>query len=174
MNALEKITQEHGRLATHLRFPRYLVAETGAVISLVSGEPRVLKTIRRGKYPGFTLVDRAGKLRAVYLHRLVAETFHGAPQPGEEVRHHDGDRENGAASNVVWGTRSQNMRDKERHGTALRGQKHGGAKLTEFQVRMIRKFAEVGVPRKLVCERYGISQANHGRIINNQLWTHIQ
>lgn len=160
-------------IACHLHYPRYLVTDAGEVLSLISGAEKALKPIRRGKYWGFTLAHRNGGIRPVYLHRIVCETFHGAPSLGQEVRHRDGDRSNNAAENLEWGTKSQNMRDKERHGTAPIGERHGGAKLTELQVRMIRQFEEVGVPRALVRQRYVISPMNHSRIIRRQLWRHV-
>ena len=55
-----------------------------------------------------------------YVHRLVAEAFCGTPKIDQEVRHLDGDKTNNAASNLRWGTRSENIRDQVNHGTHWR------------------------------------------------------
>lgn len=58
-----------------------------------------------------------GRAHTKRVHRLVAETFHGAGQPGEEVRHLDGDQTNNRADNLAWGSHSVNMHDSVAHGT---------------------------------------------------------
>jgi hypothetical protein len=51
------------------------------------------------------------------VHRLIALTFLGPRPSGQEVRHLDGDALNAAASNLAYGTRSENNLDKRSHGT---------------------------------------------------------
>lgn len=60
----------------------------------------------------------AAKTRSV--HSLVCEAFHGIRPAGMEVRHIDGTRTNNEASNLEWGTHSENSLDKRRHGTSPR------------------------------------------------------
>lgn len=55
--------------------------------------------------------------RHIKVHRLVAEAFIRPGNPGEDVRHLDGDRLNNRADNFAWGTRAENMQDAVRHGT---------------------------------------------------------
>ena len=51
------------------------------------------------------------------VHRVVARAFHGEPLAGQVVRHRNGDGTNSAASNLEWGTESENELDSVRHGT---------------------------------------------------------
>lgn len=51
------------------------------------------------------------------MHVLVCRAFHGAAPEGQEVRHLNGNPPDNRAINLAWGTRSQNMRDKQDHGT---------------------------------------------------------
>ena len=51
------------------------------------------------------------------VHQVVAAAFLGPRPMGQEVRHLDGDKQNCALSNLAYGTRSENGRDKRRHGT---------------------------------------------------------
>jgi len=90
-------------------FPRYLVSSLGRFKRAESG-----KTMRFIKdtngYPVVQLyVD--GKQKAVLAHRIVCEAFHG-PQPTGKtmVNHIDGTRNNNAASNLEWVSRSGNAR----------------------------------------------------------------
>lgn len=52
-----------------------------------------------------------------YVHRLVLEAFVGPCPDGMEACHGDGVRTNNALRNLRWDTRSENHRDKVRHGT---------------------------------------------------------
>lgn len=51
------------------------------------------------------------------VHRLVCAAIHGPPPSPDhtDVRHLDGDKGNNQASNLAWGTRSENMLDVVRH-----------------------------------------------------------
>src|SRR5690606_11217835 len=51
------------------------------------------------------------------VHRLVMEAFVGPLPEGMEVRHLDDDPDNNALSNLVYGTRSENLEDRVRLGT---------------------------------------------------------
>jgi HNH endonuclease/NUMOD4 motif len=52
-----------------------------------------------------------------YVHDIVAETFHGTRPPGLEVRHLNGHRSDCRASNLEWGSRTENLYDAVAHGT---------------------------------------------------------
>lgn len=62
-------------------------------------------------------LSRDGRSNSYLVHRLVARAFHGAPPPGTEVCHGDGNPVNNYAENLRWGTGSENKLDTVRHGT---------------------------------------------------------
>lgn len=64
---------------------------------------------------GRPAVGVAGRIRRV--HNLMLEAFVGQPQPGQEVRHLDGDRTNNRIENLAYGTHAENMADQRAHGT---------------------------------------------------------
>lgn len=97
----------------------YEVSDDGQVRSWKRGkwgratEPKLLSRTLAGS--GYYYVHLDGVTRAVHV--LVARAFHGAPIEGQEVRHLDGVRTNNHASNLAWGTRSENAYDCVDHGT---------------------------------------------------------
>lgn len=58
-----------------------------------------------------------GDDKSVTVHRLVMLAFVGPKPNGLETRHLDGDPTNNRLTNLVYGTHSENMYDRVRHGT---------------------------------------------------------
>lgn len=111
-----------------LGWPGYEVSSKGRVRSVArtvirsDGLPhrvkeRVLKPARHPDgYMKVGLSNRGRKLTRP-IHVLVATAFHGPCPDGMECRHLDGDAANNTATNLKWGTRSQNQMDRVQHGT---------------------------------------------------------
>lgn len=104
----------------------YEVSSLGRVRSQARPRTRggLLKPFKNKKqgYPTVGLC-KFGVKQVVRVHVLVAETFLGPRPPGSEVRHLDGNPGNPAASNLAYGTRSQNLLDMRAHGTHHNGKK---------------------------------------------------
>ncbi len=107
------------------------------------------------------------------VHVLVASTFLGPCLEGQEVRHFPKrDRSNNKPNNLCYGTRSENLKDREVHGTMLRGEKVWNSKLTEQDVREIKyKLASggYGINSKLGRE-YGVAHQTIYDIKKNRKW----
>lgn len=115
---------------------------------------------------------KEGKRRATVLHIIIAEAFHGPrPSPLHEVLHGDGVRSNCAAGNLRWGTHVENEADKDVHGTRLIGEKSPSAKLTEDDVREIRRL--VGVPQQDLADRFNCTFSNISAIQLRKSWRHV-
>ena len=71
---------------------------------------------QRGGYPAVSLWKQ-GKHQVRTVHSLVAEAFIGPRPEGMDVCHNDGDPTNNHVENLRYGTRSDNILDKVRHGT---------------------------------------------------------
>lgn len=157
---------------------RYSVSSHGRVLSYMKGpynrrEPIYLRARIRGNYLGITLC-RPGLHRNYYLHRLVAETFHGPCPNGMECAHLDGDKYNCAASNLKWATRLENIRHKAAHGTVVFGDKHKTSKLRAAIVRGLRKErAEKGTAYTTMAKRHGVHIQTIHDAIHGKTWRHV-
>lgn len=65
----------------------------------------------------YTKLSRNGDSRHGKVHRLVLLAFVGPPPVGCEALHGDGNPANNRIDNLSWGTRSENLYDRVRHGT---------------------------------------------------------
>lgn len=109
-------------------------------------------------------------------HRLIMLAFHGEPQDGEQVRHLDGDGLNNSLSNLTYGTRQENERDKVLHGTSNRGERNGMAvvdaetvrKLKSLYVRRSRKFGSSGLAKM-----FNLKAGTVKSIVLGYNWSHI-
>lgn len=171
-------------------YPGYILGDDGTVWSLwwkpgYGGGHVITETPRLRKYkwpvPGAKIkrypqvaLAKEGKNYWHSVHTLVLETFVGPkPSPEMQSRHLDGDRFNFDASNLVWGTTTENQADKERHGTCQRGSKHGRAKLDEAKVLALRARRAAGERFRDLAEAFGISESIAQKICWRQLWRHV-
>lgn len=102
----------------------YEVSDHGRVRSLdrTITTKRGIRKRRKGQMLGYTL-NSTGYPRAWVgekkrlVHHLVLEAFVGPRPPNHVSRHLDGNPLNPRLDNLAWGTQSENMLDKQRHGT---------------------------------------------------------
>lgn len=112
----------------------------------------------------------------VLVHRRVCEIVHGPPPtPKHEAAHSCGRGHEGCISpaHLRWATRAENMADAVLHGTAPRGERHGFAKLTEIEVRQIRRM-EGTAPLREIGNRFGVSQQSICDIFKRRSWGWLQ
>lgn len=113
-------------------------------------------------------VDR----RKVLAHRIVCAEVHGPPPtPHAEAAHSCGKGHEGCVSggHLRWDTRNGNMADKVAHGTHQRGVRSPNARLTEDDVREIRRLAPTISYRELG-ERFGVSKNTARQVATRQRW----
>lgn len=90
--------------------------------------------------------------------RVMCRLAHGEPPSDtHEAAHKCGKGHDGCIhpKHLSWKTPSENAADKLIHGTDDRGEKHYSAKLTEDDVREIRRLRGE-VPQKVLAARYGV------------------
>lgn len=177
--------------------PGYFVSDDGRVFSEKYGKRRELSLGLSMGYKAIGLrID--GKTVFMKVHRIVARTFLGEPEPGMDVRHIDGTRDNNAVSNLAWGTRSENMLDRDRHGRnpqhlyperiqrgdrhytrtnpekVARGSRSAHAKLNESAVGKIIDRLDMGETYASIAADYGVTRVNIGYIARGETWKHVR
>ncbi len=120
--------------------PEYQVSSDGEIKSIYTNRP-----LKGGiDKDGYRRLVLCTKDKRIYrrVATLVCEAFHGNRPDNKEVRHLDGSRSNNSADNLTWSTHQENITDKIKHGTTLRGERSPRAKLTVNDVREIRASSE--------------------------------
>jgi hypothetical protein len=114
---------------------------------------------------------------SITVYRLVCPTFHGPrPSKSHQVAHNDGNPFNNKACNIRWATVAENHADKTQHGTALTGARNHMTKLSEADVREIRKQCQPSMPYGAVtalARRFGVSPASIHLIRSRANWKHV-
>jgi hypothetical protein len=125
-----------------------------------------------GRFHVTLFKDGKGETRQV--HKLVKNTFHGPTPEGLIVRHGKRRHKCNELSNLEFGTYSQNNGlDRKRDGTLLRGEKHPLAKLTETDVRSIRRLLKAGWPQKDIAKIFGVTRYAITDIKRGKSWSHL-
>ncbi|MBW3099279.1 helix-turn-helix domain-containing protein [Pseudohoeflea coraliihabitans] len=129
-------------------------------------------------WPYYRNVDGVARInwrgRATNAHSIVCELAHGPkPTPQHECCHSCGNGNMGCVNprHLYWGTRSDNVRDAIRHGTAYRfevrtGEDSPSARYSDKQIRAIRAALKRGEKQIAISKKYGISQSHVSRIKN--------
>ena len=73
-------------------------------------------------------------------------------------------------SNLRWDTHKNNCADKIAHGTAQRGEKHGGSKLKNAQVLEIKRRLKNGESQASLIREFGRCQATINHIATGRQW----
>ena len=155
----------------------YEVSSTGnvkTVFERANGSlPRLLKPYRpKGDYAR-TGLTKNGKVKMLYIHRLVARAFIGECPKGCEVNHIDHDRTNNHYFNLEYVTRKENIAWSMKAGRRAIGEKHYKARLTREQVEQIRLAYATNDPRPSqlqLAEQYGVHMTTINHIITNRTW----
>lgn len=131
---------------------------------------RIMRTPRGSHGYKCCNLTRGGISTTICVHVAVATAFFGKCPKGQEVRHKNGKKPNCRASNLEYGSDSQNMRDRERHGTVVRGKKNGSTKLHVASVRRIRRLASTTTYASLARE-YGVSESTISLVVSGKNWS---
>jgi hypothetical protein len=139
----------------------YRASRDGKVLAASGTVMRPMRTPSGHQY----VITRARK--KLWVHHAVLLAFVGPRPSGQECRHLDGNPDNNDVSNLAWGTRTQNMRDKAAHGTERYGEAKPNHRITADQARAIRADSR---PSRAVGREYGISHTAVLRIRRGDRW----
>jgi hypothetical protein len=116
------------------------------------------------------------------VHRLVLMSFIGPPPPGQEACHNNGQAADCRLGNLRWDTHAANMADMVIHGTSRTGERHWNARLTDDNVREIRRlWGSEGQPghrhnrwsghtwsQAALGQRFGVNRSAISQIVNGK------
>jgi hypothetical protein len=117
----------------------------------------------QGRHPG---------LRTGRAYRAVCELAHGAPPTsGHEAAHSCGRGHEGcvAPAHLSWKTHAENEADKKAHGTLIVGSDHANSRLTEDDVREVRRLFGT-MTHEAIAERFGVARATISLISSGATW----
>lgn len=118
---------------------------------------------------------RANRRFSTPVHRLVALAFLHPPGPGQyQVAHGNGGRLDNRPENLRWATPIENAADRDAQGTGAKGERNPSAKLTDDDVRDIRRRRAAGVMVKSIASSFGISPGYIWSIVHRRAWSHLE
>lgn len=123
---------------------------------------------KRSGYPFFGLC-KDGEQRMGRVHNLVLEAFVGPRPAGHVARHLNGNPADNRVENLAWGTRLQNVRDSQIHGTWTHEEKHGMRRLTSLQAQAIYHLRG-RMTAAAIAEAFGVSASTVQSIHNGVTW----
>ena len=99
--------------------------------------------------------------------------FIGSLTRGLVTNHKDGDKHNNTVLNLEY----VSPRDNDRHASSLglkaHGERHGSAKLTADDVRIIRTEYEYGMTCSKLAAHFDVSPSTIERAAKGQTWSHV-
>lgn len=126
-------------------------------------------------YAHVALYDAPGNSKTHYIHATVLRAFCGPPPfPGAEGCHNNGDRSNNALTNLRWGSRQENVDDRQRHGRTRFGTGQRCAKLTENQVREMRAAYRSGKSTYAMAKEMKLSTHTVWCVVTGKTWKHVE
>jgi hypothetical protein len=154
----------------------YQISNLGRVKSIKSKE-RILKPKKeKNGYLNINL-SKNNKYKTRRIHRLVLEAFVGECPEGMEAMHLDNNRANPELTNLKWGTRSENQRQRAKDGTSYRGERggesHPAARLKEREVCLIKKLLKHKIKQKIIAKIFKVSRGHISNIKLNRNWDGI-
>ncbi|HEX4607795.1 MAG TPA: HNH endonuclease [Urbifossiella sp.] len=151
--------------------PDYFAASDGTIWRLKGNTlaPVKARKLKNG-YLAANVRRSVGKWVTEYIHRLVAMAWHGLPPAGAQTRHLNGNKNDCTPTNLAWGDARSNHQDKVRQGRNNAGERNPAARLNRMTAFAAKEAVALGVSRKKVAARYGVSKHTIGALVRGVTW----
>lgn len=122
---------------------------------------------------GYGKTSRGGK--TLLAHRVAYEDVNGQIPDQLQVLHRCDNPPCCNPAHLFLGTQADNLADCRAKGRTVvrRGSEHWAAKITEDQVREIRRLCSSGTTQRAVAQRFGINQSQISRLLRGEAWNHV-
>lgn len=152
------------------RDTKYFCTKDGNVISKVNEEPRIL---RKGRVKtGYDTVGVHNKTH--YVHRMIAECFCRKGEGANQVNHKNGIRHDNRAENLEWVNATENNIHARRVLKTALGEKSGSNKLIEKDIRLIKRFLELGVRKSIIAKAFDVTPGCILKVERKETWLHVE
>ena len=175
-NGFDLEVGEDGSIARPAIVTPHVRTAGGREISAVSVFPaRQLKPyVQAGGYSEVQFVAKRRRYR-VMVHRLVAMAFVPGFHPDKCVNHKNGDKLDNRVENLEWVSKAENTAHAWTIGLVdLRGENQPTSKLTEAQVRAIKRLLAVGGSANSIAIVAGVSSSLIELIRDGKRWSHVE
>ena len=127
---------------------------------------RLLVLRRTARRPDYLYADlwHAGVCTRCQVHQLVMRVFVGEPPPNHQVHHINHNGLDNRLVNLTYVDRSQHLK------THRVGARNPNAKLTNPEVRAIRRLGRQGAQRLDIAQRFGVSRSTVAHILTYRSW----
>ncbi|MGN7284313.1 HNH endonuclease signature motif containing protein [Shouchella rhizosphaerae] len=135
-----------------------------------------LRKLKGSKHKhGYTMFRFKSGDKAHLLHRLVIENFVGPIPEGMVVCHKNDNPTDNRLENLYVGTQKQNMSDSIRLNRFPVGSKNGQSKLSNEDVRKIRRIKEMKpeLPNRVIAEKFGVTRKVIDLILRGRTYKNV-
>ena len=112
-------------------------------------------------------LSKGGKIKNLFIQRIVATAFIPNPNNLPCVLHKDDDPLNNNENNLFWGTQADNIKDKCSKGRQAKGVNNGNSVLTKEQSIEIKNSNE---KLRILSSKYGVSMTTISNIKRGLVW----
>lgn len=152
-------------------FPNYQITDSGEVLK-TNGEIKASSIDKKG-YHHITLSNKGNKTTFL-LHKLVALHFIPNINNLPQINHIDGNKSNNCKDNLEWVNGSTNIIHSFNNGLSdYKGEKNGRAKLTNNQIKEIKKLINNKIKLKDIALQFNVHPNTISEIKRNKKWKHI-
>lgn len=116
---------------------------------------------------------RKGHERSIGAHRVAYQLTHGQIPDRLVVCHRCDNPPCVNPAHLFLGTMKDNQSDMARKGRSARGERQGGAKLSEQDIPRIRELYAAGSTQREVAQAFGVSQGTISLIVKGAVWGHV-
>lgn len=155
----------------------YLISNMGRIKNKKTN--KILK-VRPHYKKGYlhTNISIGGKLKTVFVHRLVAEAFIPNPENKPQVNHIDGNKQNNRIDNLEWCTAKENIHHAFENKLIINkcGEDCYSSKLSSIQVKEIRKMHALNRDITItdMAKKYNVSKKTIYNLIKYNTYKNIR